>query len=208
MIYNKPGVSTPGLTMTFIPLNMIDAEVYFLPNFLLKDEADNYVNCLEREIVWKQEEITLFGKKMLQPRLTAWYGDPEKSYTYAGLTLDPIAWTPILRTLKARLENVCKHPFNSVLLNYYRNGQDSVGWHSDAEPALGKDPAIASVSVGAERSFQFRHRVDRQRKISLKLTHGSLLWMKGSTQHHWQHQLPKTKRDIGPRINLTFRTIL
>ncbi|WP_018476527.1 alpha-ketoglutarate-dependent dioxygenase AlkB family protein [Pontibacter roseus] len=184
---------------------MPDAEVYYTPHLFTAAESDLYLERLTQEVDWQQESIRLFGKQQQLPRLTAWYGD--KGYTYSGLYNAPQPWLPVLLELKERVERVTGHRYNSVLLNYYRHGQDSMGWHSDDEKSLG--PGIASLSFGGERGFAFRH---RRRKdlppVKLTLRHGSLLLMQGATQQHWQHQLPKTSRPIAPRINLTFRTIL
>lgn len=187
---------------------MSDAEVWLFEHFLMKEDADQYFRALAEGIEWKHEKIRIFGKEMLQPRLTAWYGDEGKVYTYAGLTLRPKYWNGELILLKEKVDRFCETTFNSVLLNYYRDGRDSVGWHSDAEPELGPQPLIASVSLGGARTFQFRHKQNKHLKIKLVLHHGSLLLMKGATQHHWQHQIPKTQKPVPPRINLTFRTII
>jgi len=153
---------------------------------------------------WRQETVTVFGKRHLQPRLTAWYGD--RRYTYSGLTLDPQPWTPLLAQVKAAVEAASGHRFNSVLLNFYRDGRDSMGMHSDDEPELGVNPVIASVSLGEERTFILRHkRTGETRKFALPS--GSLLVMAGPTQHHWLHGINKSARKMGPRLNLTFRNI-
>ena len=136
------------------------------------------------------------------PRLTAWHG--AAGYVYSGIRLTPAAWTPPLLELKALAERLAGERFNSVLLNLYRDGRDSVSWHADNEPGLGRDPVIASLSLGAVRRFQLKHRRLDER-LALDLPHGSCLIMAGATQHHWLHQLPKTTRPVGPRINLTFR---
>jgi alkylated DNA repair dioxygenase AlkB len=141
------------------------------------------------------------------PRLSAWYGDAGAVYTYSGLRLEPLPWTPVLLEIKQATERLSGTRFNSVLLNLYRDGQDSMGWHSDDEPELGPEPVIASVSLGALRRFVFQHKKRRWR-IALDLEPGSVLLMAGATQHHWRHALPKTRRPVAPRINLTFRTIL
>ncbi|MDO6390583.1 alpha-ketoglutarate-dependent dioxygenase AlkB [Pontibacter sp. BT731] len=189
----------------FTQLDIPEAEVYYAPHFFKKEESDLYLQLLTEEVAWQQEEIRMFGKQLPLPRLTAWYGD--KGYTYSGLYNAPQPWLPILLELKERVEASSGDRYNSVLLNYYRHGQDSMGWHADDEKALG--PGIASISFGGERDFAFRH---RRRKdlptVKLTLQHGSLLLMQGATQQHWQHQLPKTSRQIAPRINLTFRTIV
>jgi alkylated DNA repair dioxygenase AlkB len=189
-------------------LAMPDAEVLLYRNFFTPSESDIWFAELSGGIDWKQEQIHFGFGTVPQPRLTAWYGDAGKLYTYSGLTLQPQAWTPALLTLKGRVDAVCAVVFNSVLLNLYRGGQDSMGWHSDDEPELGANPVIASVSFGAARMFQFKHRHNPDLRLSVELTHGSLLLMRGTTQHFWKHQIPKTKKPLLPRINLTFRVIL
>ncbi len=188
-------------------LPMQDAHVLFYPAFFPPAESDNLFKELSDSIEWKQEIITIIGQKIPLPRLTAWYGDEGKSYSYSGITVHPLVWTPTLLKIKETIETVVPHHFNSVLLNFYRDGRDSVSWHSDDEPELGVNPVIASVSFGASRAFQFKHKTQPDLRTSIELTHGSLLVMQGTTQHFWKHQIPKTKRPIGGRINLTFRII-
>lgn len=184
---------------------MPDAEVYYAPHFFTREESDLYLRRLTEEVAWQQEEIKMFGKLLPLPRLTAWYGD--KGYTYSGLHNAPQPWLPVLLELKERVEAASGDRYNSVLLNHYRHGQDSMGWHADDEKSLA--PGIASVSFGGERGFAFRHRHRKDLPpVKLMLQHGSLLLMQGATQQHWHHQLPKTNRAIAPRINLTFRTIV
>ncbi len=184
-----------------------DADVRYAPQFFSPEQSDLYFNQLQQEITWKQEHISMFGKELLMPRLTAWYGD--KAYTYSGLQNKPQPWLPVLSDIKAEVEQATGHTYNSVLLNLYQNGQHSMGWHSDDEPELGPEPAIASVSFGAERKFGFRHRYNKALKnVYLTIRHGSLLLMQGPTQHNWHHAVPKTTRVTGSRINLTFRNIL
>lgn len=152
--------------------------------------------------------MKLFGKEIDLPRLTAWYGDDGKSYTFSGIPMSPNAWTPVLLFIKERIEKVAEVEFNSVLLNLYRNEKDSISWHSDDEPELGKNPIIASVSFGEVRRFHLRHKLNKSLdKIGINLTLGSLLIMKGSTQQFWQHQILKTSKSLNKRINLTFRII-
>ena len=166
-----------------------------------------FFSQLKERVKWQQEEIKLYGRKILLPRLTAWFGDEGKTYMYSGITVEPEPWTPTLLEIKSRIEEVSDVTFNSVLLNYYRNERDSVSWHSDDEPELGKNPTIGSVSLGDVRTFQLKHKTDKSLNISRDLPDGSYLEMAGSTQHHWLHQIPKRTRKIGPRINLTFRII-
>jgi alkylated DNA repair dioxygenase AlkB len=184
-----------------------DAELEYYENFLAADVAwDTYHQLLE-VTDWRQESITVFGKTHPTPRLSSWVGDPEASYRYSNMTMQPQPWSSALLDLKAQVEQVSQHCFNSVLLNWYRDGQDSNGWHSDNEPELGKRPVIASLSLGAIRDFQLKHRNDKRLKYALSLAHGSLLVMRGNTQQYWQHQIPK-RATAGSRINLTFRTII
>lgn len=166
------------------------------------------MQALIDRIAWKHEKIKLFGREVWQPRLTAYYGDQGKPYAYSHISLDPNPWTEELRFIKEKIESVSGHQFTSVLLNYYRDGQDSMGWHSDDEKELGLNPVIGSVSFGTPRKFMLKHKKDKTLKSSVMLENGSLLLMQGTTQHHWYHQIPKTKKPLGARINLTFRKIL
>lgn len=176
---------------------------------LFDDELSVDFQSLRQEIEWKHESIKLFGRHVLQPRLTAWYGDEGTEYSYSGLMNIPLLWTETLLEIKRRIEAISNAEFNSVLCNLYRNGQDSMGWHQDNEPELGIEPVIASVSFGASRRFQMRHKFDRsQDKLNVELHDGSVFIMSGETQKYWQHQVPKTKKDVGERINLTFRKII
>jgi alkylated DNA repair dioxygenase AlkB len=196
------------MTLTLLPLPR--AEVLLDPAFLLPEAAENLLAELTATIPWRQEPIQLFGKQVMQPRLTAWHGDPAAHYAYSGLALSPQPWTPALQQLRAQVEAAARAPFNSVLLNFYRTGQDSMGWHADDEPELGPAPVIASVSLGAVRRFRLRPRYPQQlvhEPVSLELPAGSLLLMRGPTQQHWQHAVPKTTAALGPRLNLTFRLV-
>jgi alkylated DNA repair dioxygenase AlkB len=188
-------------------LPMPDADVRLYSNFFSPAESDRLFQTLKDEIAWKQENARFGGKSVPLPRLTAWYGDAGKSYSYSGITVHPTPWTPALIEIKTRVESVANATFNSVLLNYYRDGRDSVAWHSDDERELGLNPVIASVSFGAARDFQFKHKTNPDLRQKVTLTHGSLLLMTGATQHFWKHQIPKTKRPLDGRINLTFRVI-
>jgi alkylated DNA repair dioxygenase AlkB len=190
-------------------LEMPDAGVYFYREAFTAQQNHRFLTGLIQGVAWRQDKIKLFGQEFLQPRLSAWYADAGKTYRYSNLLLEPLPWTPLLLEIKARTEAVTRQTFNSVLLNYYRHGQDSMGWHADDEPELGINPVIASVSFGAGRRFQFRHKYRKELpKINLALTAGSILLMQGATQHFWQHQLPKTTRVPEARINLTFRFII
>jgi alkylated DNA repair dioxygenase AlkB len=183
----------------------------YIPGFLPNREADRVFEQLWDGLEWSQREITLFGRRVLQPRLVAWYGDPEATYRYSGLTLDPLPWHPLLRRLKNRVEESSGYRFNSVLANAYRDGSDSMGWHSDDEKELGPEPVIASVTLGAPRRFLLRPRKRGAGRpsasIALPLEHGSLLLMKGKSQQRFQHSLPRTRRKVGLRINLTYRLV-
>ncbi|EJN8557957.1 MULTISPECIES: alpha-ketoglutarate-dependent dioxygenase AlkB family protein [Vibrio] len=179
-------------------------ELYYDPHFLNHLEADNYFDQLRKTLPWHQEHITMFGKSVLQPRLQAWHGDA--AYTYSGLTMQPHPWTPELTQLKVRCESVADVTFNSVLANLYRHGQDSMGWHQDNEPELGRNPVIASLNLGETRRFLLRN-LHCKTEIEYELSHGSLLIMAGELQHHWKHCVPKTAKTKDERINLTFRQI-
>ncbi len=154
-----------------------------------------------------QEDIKMYGKIMKTPRLTAWYGDQNKEYIFSGTKHHPISWTDELLMIKEKIEPISGVQFNSVLLNYYRDANDSVAWHSDDEYELGINPIIASVSFGQARRFDIRHKQDRNRKYSIYLENGSLLIMKGDLQHNWMHQIPKLNKPLKARVNLTFRVI-
>jgi alkylated DNA repair dioxygenase AlkB len=188
-------------------LPMPDAEVRVWLAAFAPDEASQLLDALIAGIDWRQEEVLIFGQRRPVPRLVAWHGDPGASYTYSGTPHDPLPWTQPLEQIRSRLFDLTGSRFNSVLLNLYRNGRDGMGWHADDEPELGRDPVIASVSLGAPRRFCFRHRRDRALKLDLTLSHGSLLLMSGATQHHWVHAVPKTSLPADRRLNLTFRTV-
>jgi alkylated DNA repair dioxygenase AlkB len=159
---------------------------------------------LTASIAWRQEIATVMGRRVPIPRLTAWHG--EAGYVYSGIKMTPMPWNRPLLEIKRVAEACAGQAFNSVLLNLYRDGRDSVSWHADNEPGLGRNPVIASISLGAIRRFQMKHR-GTSRRVALDLRHGSCLVMAGTTQHHWLHQVPKTARPVGSRINLTFRTM-
>lgn len=192
----------------FEQIPMPDAEVYHLPHMILDPTPDVVMNRLMLAVPWRHEEIVVWGRKHAQPRLTAWFGDPGCNYTYSGIAMNPLPWTELLLDVKTRIEAAARSAFNSVLLNYYRDHRDSMGLHSDDEPELGPRPVIASLSLGAERVFVMRHKTRRDLKpLRLTLASGSLLLMKGDTQHHWRHGIARERRPCGPRINLTFRRI-
>ena len=159
------------------------------------------------EICWRNDKIKMFGKVMDQPRKVAWYGDQGVEYTYSGIKMKALEWSPVLKILKLRLEEFLGVNFNSVLINLYRDGNDYMSWHSDDEKELGKNPVIASVSLGCERDFLFRMKSNKLEKVKILLKNGSLLVMQSETQHFWQHSVPKRKMATTPRLNLTFRNI-
>ena len=195
--------SQPEKTVFDLP----DAEIEYYSNFFDVESSNYFFEKLKTEIYWQQDPIKLFGKQFLQPRLTSFYGDESKSYSYSNMTMYPHKWTPLLLELKNKVESFSNIKFSSVLLNYYRDGKDSNGWHADNEKELGKNPIIASVSFGAERFFHLKHNENKAKQIKILLENGSLLIMKGTTQHYWKHQIPKTTKKVGERINLTFRQI-
>ena len=182
-----------------------DGEAFYIPAFLPLERADAAFDELRRGVAWREEAIRIFGKQVLQPRQTAWYGD--RDYSYSNIVMQKRVWLPMLAELKSEVETSARVTFNGVLLNHYRDGQDSMGWHRDNEKELGERPVIASLSLGQSRRFVFRHRTDRSMKVEQTLEHGSLLVMRGLSQSAWEHALPKTTRSIGARINLTFRQL-
>jgi alkylated DNA repair dioxygenase AlkB len=186
-------------------LPLRNADVLLYRQFFTPQESDTLLHDLTDEINWKQESIRVPGRQVPLPRLTAWYGDPGLIYRWSGIVQHPQPWTYTLLAIKGRIEAETQSSYNSVLLNLYRSEQDSVSWHSDAEACL--DPVIASVSLGAARAFQFRNIENPKQKYALDLPHGSLLLMRGETQQHWKHRIPKASTPFAPRINLTFRTI-
>ncbi len=189
--------------------NLPNSKIIYYPNFWSLNKANFLFQELKKYIKWRQYHINLFGKTHLQPRLTAWYGDQGKTYTYSGITLYAHDWIKPLLMIKEKIEPITNVNFNSVLLNLYRDGKDGMGWHSDNEKELGKQPIIASVSFGGERRFLLKPRDKKDAtREEIILTHGSLLIMAGETQEYWLHQIPKTSKSVAPRINLTFRVIV
>lgn len=188
-------------------LHLANAELELLARWLEPATADRWLAQLLEQTPWQQPRVRLYGRELPVPRLVAWYGDAEASYRYSGLSHRPQPWTPLLAQIRARLVETVGQPLNGLLLNYYRDGQDSMGWHSDDEAELGANPLIASLSLGATRRFDLRRKGQGRIEHSLWLGHGSLLVMRGATQHHWQHQVAKTRSDCAPRLNLTFRLI-
>ena len=188
-------------------LKLKDADVWYYPEFFTKSESEGYYQVLLSETKWQQDDITVFGKNYKQPRLTALYGNNNKPYSYSNITMQPHPFTKELQKIKSKIETIINEKFTTCLLNLYRNGQDSNGWHADNEKELGENPVIASVSFGTNRLFHLKHRHESDLKHKIVLESGSLLIMKGSTQHNWLHQIPKTKKKVEPRINLTFRIL-
>jgi alkylated DNA repair dioxygenase AlkB len=185
-----------------------NAELIYVPNFFNYPESDNYFKIIKDQTNWQQDYITVFGKTYKQPRLTALYGDTNQTYSYSNITMHPEAFTSNLLDIKSKVEKFSDEKFNTLLINLYRDGNDSNGWHADNEKELGKNPVIASVSFGEERPFHFKHRRLKNERHKLNLEHGSLLLMKGEMQHYWLHQIAKTKKKVEPRINLTFRKLV
>lgn len=189
------------------PLHLPEADITYYPNFITGKEATHIFERLLDETPWQQDDIKVFGKVYAQPRLTALYGTNQKTYSYSNIEMTPHVLTPTLTDLKQKVDQTCETNFTTILLNYYRDGKDSNGWHADNEKELGTNPIIASLSFGQARFFHLKHRTDKTLKHKLLLEHGSLLVMKGETQHKWLHQIPKTAKEIQGRINITFRII-
>jgi alkylated DNA repair dioxygenase AlkB len=169
--------------------------------------AAELTEALLEGLPWQSQQIMMFGKLVDEPRLSSWHGDSGTAYSYSGITLQPKAWTAELMEIKQICEDLSGARFNSVLANLYRNGRDSMGWHSDDEPELGPEPVIASVSLGATRRFDLRHRITKE-TVQVHLGSGDLLVMSQASQRSWMHQIAKTSKVTEPRINLTFRQIL
>jgi alkylated DNA repair dioxygenase AlkB len=184
-----------------------DGTVNYYGKILSSREANEYFDLLMQNVLWKNDEVVIFGKHIVTKRKAAWYGDSDYLYTYSNTTKQALAWTEELSNLKQIVEEYAETKFNSCLLNLYHNGNEGMGWHSDDEESLGKNNTIASLSLGTERKFLFRHKQTKQ-TVSLVLEHGSLLIMKHTTQANWLHSLPKSKNVTQPRINLTFRKIM
>jgi alkylated DNA repair dioxygenase AlkB len=191
------------------PLSLLskDGDVLYWENFLQKSDSQTFIDELQQKVSWKPDEVIMFGKKIITKREMAWYGNEGMEYRYSGITRKPLIWIAPLLEIKKRVEAKTGAEFNSCLLNLYHDGSESMGWHSDDEPELGPEPIIASVSLGAERKFSFKHRKTGE-TVSLILANGSLLLMQGKTQAAWVHALAKSTRVKEPRINLTFRRIL
>jgi len=184
-----------------------DARIEYFPKFIPMGERFSLFEWLLDNVPWQQDDIVMYGKKMPIPRLQAWFGDTNADYGYSGIRLTTLPWLPELMQLKTEIEHKTQSTFNAALVNLYRDGNDTVGWHSDDESELGHQPTIASISLGETREFQLKHKVSKE-KLSIRLTSGSLLVMSGNTQHCWQHCVPRSKRVQSPRINITFRKII
>ncbi len=193
--------------MYITDLGLKDGKAVYYPQLFSEEKSNFYLKHLLENISWQQDDISLFGRTYRQPRLTALYANNDKPYSYSNITMYPHKFTSELLRIKEVVESIVKEEFTSCLLNLYRNGDDSNGWHADDEKELGKNPTIASVSFGVERMFHLKHKTDPKLKYKIILENGSLLIMSGSTQHNWLHQIPKTKKKVGKRINLTFRII-
>lgn len=188
-------------------LRLANAELELHAQWLDAATADRWLAELTTQTPWQQPQVQIYGRQLPVPRLVAWYGDAEARYRYSGLTHQPLPWTPLLAQIRAQVAAAVGQPLNGVLINYYRDGQDSMGWHSDDEAELGANPLIASLNLGGTRRFDLRRKGQGRIEHSLLLQHGSLLVMRGPTQHHWQHQVAKTRSPCAPRLNLTFRLI-
>jgi alkylated DNA repair dioxygenase AlkB len=197
-----------SINQEVIQLQLPDMDMLYYPSFFSEKESDRLFKSLNENIQWQQDIFRIYGKEIPLPRLTALYGDAAKTYTYSNILMQPHSWNEDLLEIKQRIEAVAKVSFSTVLLNLYRTGNDSNAWHADDEKELGQNPIIGSVSFGASRILQFKHKKDKTLKTKIELQHGSFLLMKGATQHHWLHQIPKTAKSIAPRINLTFRIIV
>jgi alkylated DNA repair dioxygenase AlkB len=200
--------STEERSDAFARIAMQDADVTLYPTLFSASEADQLFTALRQDILWRQEAIRVYGRVHQQPRLTAWYGEPNTVYSYSGITLNATPWIPALLAIKARIESVAQATFNSVLLNLYRDGADSMSWHADDEAELGRNPVIGSVSLGQRRVLQMKHKTDKDTRLNIPLTNGSFLLMQGPTQHHWLHCIAKSRQPLGERINLTYRCVL
>lgn len=186
---------------------IVEPDVWLTRDFLSEENAGEYLRRIIDEADWRRYAVRMFGREIPSPRLTAWQAEDGVTYSYSGITLRSVPWTSAVNEIRARVEKETGERFNSVLINRYRHGSDSMGWHADDERELGEKPVIASVSLGAERRFLLRHNGTGE-KVETVLPSGSLLVMAGRSQHDWKHAVPKTKKDIGTRVNLTFRQIV
>lgn len=195
---------TPGV---WLDLALPDASVRLLPGAFPVAHSRRLLAHLQANTPWRQPELTIAGRTLPIPRLQCWMGDPDMLYGYSGMRLEPVPWSPVMQEVRQRVQALCGQEFNSVLMNLYRDGRDSVAWHADDERELGPAPVIASVSLGAERPFQLKHRRRKELRHRISLPDGSLLLMAGPTQSHWLHQLPKVRGLDEARMNLTFRLL-
>jgi alkylated DNA repair dioxygenase AlkB len=193
--------------MTLSPLLAPGADLRFDPRWLPPGPADALFTALADGLDWENHPVRMFGREIPAPRLSCWIGDPDVRYRYSGVERRPRPWPQSLLALRLRVQALVGADFNSVLANLYRDGRDAMGWHADDEPELGAEPVIASVSLGATRRFLLRRR-DGMHRLALDLPHGSLLVMAGATQARYVHALPRTRRPVAPRINLTFRRVM
>ena len=184
-----------------------DGMVQYFGKVISTEKANQFMEALLNGIDWRNDEVVIYGKRIITKRKMAWYGDRPFEYKYSNISRTALPWTNELLELKTIVESISNENYNSCLLNLYHDGNEGMGWHSDDEKDLKKDGAIASVSLGTERKFGFKHKADKQ-TMYLMLEHGSLLLMKGQVQRHWLHSLAKSTRVLKPRINLTFRTIV
>jgi len=190
-------------------VSLPDSDILFFRDAISTAESNVLFEELHNSVPWQEEKVFVWGKWHTQPRLVSWFGDPGAEYSYSGSILSPRPWSDVLRSIRSVVEKLAASRFNSVLLNLYRSGADRMGWHSDDEPSLGSSPVIASLSLGAPRIFQMKHKGRPELGIrSFELTPGSLLIMSGPTQKHWLHSIRKESRAVDPRINLTFRKII
>ena len=183
-------------------------EIRYVKNFFNEEESVSYMESLQDRIKWNQDYIIMFGKTHHVPRLTAWYGDRNKTYTYSGISMTSKPWNAELLEIKKKVEQYANFNFNSVLLNFYRSGNDSNSWHSDDEKELGYQPIIGSISLGGTRKFRLRNKKNKKMTYNIELDKGSLLIMSGKTQQYWEHQIPKTRKIVSERINLKFHSIV
>ena len=193
--------------MREIDLGLPNSTILYYPAFYSEEKSIQLYRILHEKIDWRHDQIKIFGKLYWQPRLTAFYASNKKNYSYSSLKMEPLPFFDELKRVKKDIEKFTQTNFTSCLANLYRDGNDSNGWHADDEKELGKNPTIASLSLGQARFFKFRNKKDHQLKKKILLEPGSLLLMKGETQHCWQHEIPKTKKIVDERINLTFRIL-
>ena len=204
----QPDLFQQSSNLPFIDHDLGDAWIREYPQLFSPECADELLKALLVQIPWRQDSIRIAGKRIPVPRLQCWMGDRGSRYAYSGIHLEPVPWQPPVTEIREKIQALGDADFNSVLLNYYRNGQDSVAWHADDEPELGANPVIASLSLGAERKFQLRHKRDKSRdRYHMLLRNGSVLIMGKTLQNNWLHQLPKETTLQSPRINLTFRLV-